>query len=210
MSVSLRRAGRPVQQAHAVQQHGRREHAEQVVLDAGLVRLDVTLAPRGQHVGRDRQQLERHEDAHEVARRGHHHHAEHAAQHQDVELTLVVAALFELGLAHQDHDVGDEQEQRLEDQRVVVDDVATVEHRTGVVADHGQRDDRDERGQRHEAGDGGDRPLLRLLEHQVDHQHEVDAEHDDDLGRERVPVDRRRHPVARLRWERGARRSFTE
>ncbi len=42
----------------------RGEHAEQVVLDARLVALAVALAPGGEHVGGDRQQLERDEDAH--------------------------------------------------------------------------------------------------------------------------------------------------
>ena len=78
MSVSLVRAGGAVQQAHAVEHHRAGEHAEQEVLHAGLVALAVALAPGGQHVGGDRQELEGDEDADEVAGRRHHHHAEHA------------------------------------------------------------------------------------------------------------------------------------
>ena len=192
-----RRAGGAVQQAHAVQQHGAGEHAEQVVLDAGLVALAVALAPGGQHVGGDRQQLEGDEHADEVAARRHHHHAEHAAQQQHVELALVVAALLQLGLAHQHDDVGGEQEQRLEDQRELVDDVAAVEQRPRVVADHGQRDERDAGAEQDEPGERGGGPLLRLVDEQVGGQHDVDADDQHELGRERVPVDDRRRPVRR-------------
>jgi hypothetical protein len=194
-----RRARRAEQQAHAVEQHRRREHAEEEVLDAGLVRLLVALAPGGHHVGRDRQQFEGDEDADEVAGRRHHHHAEHAAQQQDVILALVVAALFERVLAHQHDHVGDEYEQCLEDECVVVDHIATVEQRTDrIVTDDRQRDDRDERCEHDEAGDRGHRPFLRLVEPQIDEQDEVDADDEDDLGREGVPVDRRRRPVVGL------------
>ncbi len=136
--------------------------------------LRLRLFHDGHHVGGDRQQLERHEDAHEIASRGHHHHAEHAAQQQHVELALVVAALFEFGLAQQHHDVGSQQEQRLQDQRVVVDHVSPVEQRSHAVA--GDREDHhcDEAAQQHEAGDRRDRPLLRFGELQIEQQDDVD------------------------------------
>ena len=152
----------------------------------------VALAPRRQHVRRDRQQLEGDEHADEVAARRHHHHAEHAAQQQHVVLALVVAALLELGLADQHDDVGGEQEQRLDDQRELVDDVATVEQRAHVVADDTERHDRHERAEQHEPGERGGRPLLGLVDQQVGAEHDVDADDEHQLGREGVPVDRRR------------------
>ena len=177
MPVSLVVPVDAVEQAHPVQQHGDGEHAEQVVLDARLVALGVPLAPRGEHVGRDRQQLEGDEHVIEVARRRHHHHAEHAAQQQHVVLALVVAALLERGLADQHHHVAGEQEQRLHHEREVVHDVAAVEQRScPLVVHHRQGHDRDERAEQDDPGDRRRRPLLRLVDQQVGSEHDVDPD----------------------------------
>ncbi len=125
----------------------------------------------------------------------------HSSKH--VELALVVAALFEFGLAQQHHDVGRKQEQRLEDQRVVVDHVPPVEQRSHAVTGDSEHHDRNETAQQHEAGDRCDRPLLRFGELQIEQQDDVDADRQHDLGRERSPIDRRRRPVAGLGKERG-------
>ena len=98
-------AGNPVQQAHPVEHDRAGEHAEQVVLHARLVALRVPLAPRGHHVGRDRQELEGDEHADQVARTRHHHHAEHAAEQQHVVLALVVLAVLDLVGGEQHDDV---------------------------------------------------------------------------------------------------------
>ena len=62
-----RRVGDAVQQAHPVEHDRAGEHAEQEVLHARLVALRVALAPRGQHVGGDGQELQGDEHADEIA-----------------------------------------------------------------------------------------------------------------------------------------------
>ena len=138
--------GHPVEERHAVEHHGRGEHAEQEVLHARLVALLVPLAPRGQHVGGDGEQLEGDEDADQVAAGGHHHHAQDRGQQQEVVLALVVVALLHVGGRQQDDDVPGQQEERLQHQREVVDHVAAAEHRA-VRAVDGEREDRHQRGQ---------------------------------------------------------------
>ena len=89
----VRRAGRAVDERDAVEEHRRRERAEQEVLEAGLLRREAPAVERGQHVQRDREDLERQEDRDEVVRRRHQHHAGGRAQHQrEVLGTLEVLA----------------------------------------------------------------------------------------------------------------------
>ena len=78
----VRRAGRAVDERDAVEEHRRRERAEQEVLEAGLLRREPAAVERGEHVQRDRQDLERQEDGDEVVGRRHQHHAGGRAQHQ--------------------------------------------------------------------------------------------------------------------------------
>jgi hypothetical protein len=182
-------AGDAVEQRHPVEHDGRGEHAEQEVLHPRLVALLIPLPPRRQHVG-GMESTEGDEDAHQVAGRGHHHHAEHRAEQQEVVLALVVVALLDVGGREQDDDVTGQKEERLQDQREVVDDVATVEHGT-VVAVDGQRQDRHQGGQQPQTGDGRRRPLLPFRQEEVGDQQHDDRAGEDDLGRERVVVDRR-------------------
>ena len=76
------RAGRAVDERDAVEEHRRRERAEQEVLEAGLLRREAPAVERGEHVQRDRQDLERQEDRDEVVGRRHQHHAGGRAEHQ--------------------------------------------------------------------------------------------------------------------------------
>ena len=106
-------AGEPVDQRHAVEHDRRGEDTHQVVLETGLVAAQVALAPGGEHVGRDRQQLEGDEDRDQVAGRGHDHHAEHRRQQEDVVLALPVVALGDV-VRRQQHDqvAGDDEHRR--------------------------------------------------------------------------------------------------
>ncbi len=88
--------GLAVHQRHAVEHDRGRQHADQEVLDRGLVRPLVVLAPASEHERRDRDRLQRDEDRHEVARRRHHDHAEHRRQQQEVVLALVVVAFADV------------------------------------------------------------------------------------------------------------------
>ena len=76
------RAGPAVDERDAVEEHRRRERAEQEVLEPGLLRRGAAAVERGEHVQRDREDLERQEDRDEVVGRRHQHHAGGRAQHQ--------------------------------------------------------------------------------------------------------------------------------
>jgi hypothetical protein len=178
-----------VQQRHPVEHHGRGEHAEQEVLHARFVAPQVPLAPRRQHVGRDGQELEGHEDAHEVAARGDHHHPEHGREEEHVVLPVVVVALLHVVRRHEDDDVGGEQEEALEHKGEVVDDVGAVEHHAGGLVGEGEGEDRDEGREDADSGERRQRPLAIVLDEQVEEQQEHDDAAEDDLGREGVVVE---------------------
>ena len=69
MPVEQRRAGHAVEQRHAVEHHAPTRTRRAGSTSRRPRCSSVALAPRGQHVGRDRQQLEGDEDADQVARR---------------------------------------------------------------------------------------------------------------------------------------------
>ena len=69
-------AGGAVDERDAVQEDRRRERAEHEVLDAGFLRAQPATVERGEHVQRDRQDLEREEHDDQVVRGGHDDHAE--------------------------------------------------------------------------------------------------------------------------------------
>ena len=182
------RTGEAVDERHAVEHHARGEHAHQVVLEAGLVAAQVALAPRRQHVGGHRQQLEGHEDGHQIPRRCHDHHAQHRAEDEDVVLALPVVALGDVVGGQQHHHVPGDHEHPVEHQGEVVDHEGAAEHRP-VGAVDGQGDERDGRGQQADAGQRGQRALGIAPGEQVDHDHEHDHAGEHDQRRERVVVD---------------------
>ena len=198
-----RAAGEAVDDGHAVEHDRRGEHTHQVVLQPRLVALEVTLAPRREHVGGDREQLEGDEDADEVAGRCHDHHAQHRRQDHLVVLALPVVALGDVVRREEHDEVGRQQEQGLEHQRIGVDDVAAAEH-DPVHAVVGQGGHRDQGDQQADAGDRRGRPPLLVTGERVDHEEEDQRRGDDDLGRESVEVDagcvpRERHEMGEQR-----------
>ena len=188
--VEAGRTREPVEQRHAVQQDGRSEDAHQVVLEAGLVRELVTLAPGREHVSRDREQLESDEDRDEVAGRCHDAHAEDRAQEEHVVLRLPVVALGDVVRRQQHDDVPTDDEERLEQQSGAVDDVGAAEERPGGVVRGREGEQRDGRGEQDQSRDRRDEGLGPLEQHDVGEQQHDDARGDHDLGRDRVPVDR--------------------
>ena len=112
-------------------------------------------------------------------------------EQQHVVLALVIAAFFDLVRRQQHDDVSAQQEQRLQHEAEVVDDVAVVEHRPDVAADHAEGDDRQQRAEQHEARQRCHDPPPALADEEVDEQHHADPGTEHDLGRERVIVDRR-------------------
>ena len=183
-----RRAGQPEDERHAVQHHGRRQHAEEVVLDRGLVRLRVVLPPARQHVRRHGDQLERHEDRDEIPGRCHHDHPEHGAEQQEVVLALVVVALADVVDRHEQRDVRHEEEEALQSEGVVVHHVRPAEHRARRPVG-GQRQDRHQRCQHTDRGEARRLEPLTVAEEEVGDEHDDDRRREDDLGRERVVVE---------------------
>ena len=76
-------AGEAVDQRGAVQQHARRQRAEDEILQAGFGRLGVVAVAGGDDVEREAHQLEPEIEHDQVAGRDQHHHAERREQHQD-------------------------------------------------------------------------------------------------------------------------------
>ena len=76
-------AGEAIDQRGAVQQHARRQRAQHEILQAGFGRLRIIAVARGDHVERERHQLEPEIEHDQVAGRDQHHHAERRKQHQD-------------------------------------------------------------------------------------------------------------------------------
>ena len=69
----------------AVEEERAREGAEQEVLERRLGARGDVAADAGQHVDRERQDLEREEDDQQIGRRRHQHHAGDREQHQRVD-----------------------------------------------------------------------------------------------------------------------------
>ena len=129
------------------------------------------------------------------SRGAHHDHAHDAGEQHHVVLALVIAAFLDLVGGEQHHDVAGEQEEALHHETEVVDDVTAVEHRSNVVAGHAEGDHGQQRGEQHEARQRRHDPPLAVGDEQVDEQNHRDPDAENDLGRERVIVDLRRHEV---------------
>ena len=87
-SVQLRRAGGSVDQRQAVEQRGRAHRPDHQVLEAGLQRGPAPQLGRAQHVERDREQLEAHEEHDQVLGAGQDHHAGDRRQQERVVLAV--------------------------------------------------------------------------------------------------------------------------
>ena len=91
-AIEPRAAGDAVGERDAVEEERARERAEQEVLERRFGRRRRVAPDAGQHVDRERQDLEREEDDQQVGRRRHQHHAGDREQHQRVVLAAPAAA----------------------------------------------------------------------------------------------------------------------
>ena len=89
ISVEAGLAGEAVDQRDAVEQHARRQRAEDEILEAGLGRAQTVAVDRGDDVERQRLQLEAEIERDQVVGRDHQHHAERGEQDEDRILELV-------------------------------------------------------------------------------------------------------------------------
>ena len=136
-----RRAGEAVDEGGAVEQHARRQRAQQEVLEARLAGAQIVPADRRHHVERQALQLEAEVQRDEIVGRDHHHHAGRRQQHQHR-----VFEPLRLDLAHvverqEQRAGGGDQRQRLHEAGEAIDDEAAVEQRLppGRHADHQPR-----------------------------------------------------------------------
>ncbi len=182
-------AGDAVDQRHAEQQDGGRQHPDDEELEGRLVGAGVALAPARQQEAGGRHQLEADEDGDQVAGRRHHHRPQHRAQQQEVELALVVAVGLDVGHRQQQRDEAGEDEETLEHQREVVHDVGVVEQEAVVSGQHRQAQE-GEAG-RHQAGEAGDGREPLGHGHHIQDEDDGDRPSQDELGRQCVVVD---HP----------------
>ena len=152
------------------------------------------LAVAGKHVGGDRDRLQRDEEGDEVAARRHDAHAEHRREQQEIELALVVVAFGDVVDREQDRHVGDDQEEALQRERVVVDHVRATEHRP-VVAVDGEGEYGDQRTEHADRRDPRRLPRAAIGQQEVGDEDDEDGRDENDVGRERVPIDRGVHGV---------------
>ena len=188
--------GSAVHERDAVEEDRRGERAEHEVLDPRLLRAEAPAVERGEHVQRDRQDLEREEHDDQVVRGGHHEHPERREDDQ-----REIFGSFEL-LAPQVRDRHEQRHRRRDhhddaEEHAEAVDAHHAAHRGDrpVVADvHPLPCERPRGGE--DPGRGDDEPGHRRPrsppQHRADHHDDERGAPEGDLGRDRQPVDRRR------------------
>src|ERR1700680_2804996 len=120
-------AGEAVDQRRSVEQHARRQRAKHEILQARLGRAQVVAVDGGDHIERQRHELEAKVERDQVAGRDHGHHAGGGGQNQHRELEAAdVLAPHEIDGHEQRRGSADER-QELKEAAVAVDDEATAE-----------------------------------------------------------------------------------
>src|SRR3546814_6017352 len=79
-----RRAGKPIDQRHAVKQHARRKRAEDEIFEARLGRTHLAAMEGGKHIGGKRLKLQPDIERQHVAGRYHHRSEEHTYELQSL------------------------------------------------------------------------------------------------------------------------------
>ena len=143
-----RAAAEAVDQRGAEQQHAGGDRAQDEVLHAGLGRAHGIALEGGDHVERQRLQLEPDIERHQVVGRDHQHHAERGQRHEQRILEAPGLDPLEIGARHQDGDRRADQHQRLHGRGKPVDDEQRGEG--GALAVGHEQQDR-----RHQQGDRG-------------------------------------------------------
>ena len=139
MAGETRAAAGAVDQRHAVEQHAGRQRAENEILEPGLGRTRVVAVECGDHVERQRLQLEPHVQGDQVVGRDHHQHADGGQQHEHRILEAGHALHLHEVLREHERDGRSEDSQHLHGAGEVVDDVGAAE-----TADFARRAGHDE------------------------------------------------------------------
>lgn len=103
-----------IDQGHAIKQGGRADRADDQVLEAGLERLAATEVGAAERVKRDREQLQRDKEGHQIVRHGQHHHAERRSHQQGQEVGSAGLLAGGIALGEQDRGRGCSQDQQRE------------------------------------------------------------------------------------------------
>ena len=132
--ASTVRAGHAVHERHAVGDDRRRDRADEKELERRFRRDGVALQESGQHVQRNRHQLERDEQQDELARRRQHHHAEQRDEQREVVLgRAAVEGARAACVSDAEHaERGGSQEQPLGEERQAVLDERAAEAATAL------------------------------------------------------------------------------
>ncbi len=182
-SGEIHRAGEAVNQRDAVEQQPGGKRAEHEILEPGLGRAQLVAGEGGEHVLRQRLQLERKIKRDQVGGRRHAHHADHAKQHQyrelearDIVLAIVVERQNERKCRAHQHQNLDEDGELIDGELAKIPGPADPRHR--------QKPGEEERA-KHEHG--ADLRLVAFAQHAIDQdQHAENGEHD--LRRRDGPV----------------------
>ncbi len=145
--------GRPVGQSRPVEKDGRRERAQDEVLEPGFARLRPAAVERGEHVEGDGHDLQAQEQHDRSGRLGHEHGPDAGEAHEGVGLHPVEPFSLQVAVRQQGPEHGGHADQQAEEHgEVVVEDLPADGHLRLVVGDvePAQR-----RGHRRQAADDG-------------------------------------------------------
>ena len=171
-------AGEAVGQRGAVEEEPRAQRAQHEILEAGLVGFHAVAVHGGEHVERERLQLEPHVERDQIARRNHHHHADHRERQQDRILEAHHAPAGEVILADQQHRGGREQDGDAGEAREAVIDEGAVE---GLARRRGAHPDPERQPREHgrrEPGEHGREPVLAGVDREDQRRHRIDGQGD--------------------------------
>ena len=173
------RAGVAVDQRRAVEQHARRQRAEDEIFEPRLRGAQIVAAIGGDDVERQAHQLEAEIERDEVAGRDQHHHAERGEQDQHRELEAADLLVAHEVDRQQQRDQRADQRQRLHEaaERIVDEGAEEGRRRLALVGD----DHRQRRGQQRH-GDLGDQPLRPCAAQRAVEDQRQHAGGDDRLG----------------------------
>jgi hypothetical protein len=169
-------SGKAIDQRGAVQQHARRQRAEDEIFQAGLGRFGVVAVAGGDHVECKAHQLEPEIEHDQVAGRDQHHHAEGREQHQDRIFEDPPRRIGqELGRQDQRRGRADQRENLQEAGKIVDDEAAAESHELSSRQQQFQSAGQNQKTHR-KRGDGAGHPLSAIG---TDHQqhHGADGEH---------------------------------
>ncbi len=182
--VEQRRAEGAVGHGDAEEEEARGEGAEQEVLQRGFRRAQVGPPDAGEHVDRDRHELEAQEEDDEVVGLRHHDHAEQGEQEHDVVLAALDADRFQVVHRHQQREDADDADHDGEEHREPVEHEAAAE--SAAVGGPEQRGG-DRGGAEAEHAEPAETLAVGAFHEQVGDEHDHRGCRDDDAGQQREP-----------------------